>query len=492
MWADFGLLARRAAHPPIHELPFWVIQLMVLTIAVLHLLVDMHFVVATSAFPAGVPVTLLIVPVGYAALRYGLAGSAATGTLAIFLWLPDLLLPPNQGHIGGDLVDLLLILVVGLFFGQRIDYERLAFARSERATAEALAVETMYHRLFETNRAPIMVLNSQGAVADANPAARLLFGHDVVGKPGASIAEIDPSQPPGRVLALPDGRDYRIDLVAVPSATGEPSTQMIFEDVTEERSEGRRATHYAALVVQAEEDQRRHLARELHDEPLQLFLHLARRIESLGGAPGVPADVAAGLVEVRDQVLDAAAGLRSLARDLRPPTLDRLGLVAALTSLVADLEDDAGLHVRFQINGAEDRVAPELELGAFRLIQEALRNVVRHAETDTCTVTVGFLPNELRLRVDDAGMGFDPDSEDQPGSGQLGLLGMRERTRLLGGTLLIKSSSGQGTVVEATLPLVRPLNVPETNSAESTRHALSHPDGLAPVRESRTGPSPRS
>jgi signal transduction histidine kinase len=362
-------------------------------------------------------------------------------------------------------------------------------------------------------------------VADANPAARLLFGHDVVGKPGASIAEIDPSQPPGRVLALPDGRDYRIDLVAVPSATGEPSTQMIFEDVTEERSEGRRATHYAALVVQAEEDQRRHLARELHDEPLQLFLHLARRVESLGGAPGVPADVAAGLVEVHDQVLDAAAhlarrieslggapgvptdvaaglvevhdqvldaaaGLRSLARDLRPPTLDRLGLVAALTSLVADLEDDAGLHVRFQITGAEDRVAPELELGAFRLIQEALRNVVRHAETDTCTVTVGFLPNELRLRVDDAGLGFDPDSEDQPGSGQLGLLGMRERTRLLGGALLIKSSPGKGTVVEATLPLVRPLSVPETNFVYSARQAMSRPGARAPVGESRTDPGP--
>jgi Signal transduction histidine kinase len=490
MSADFALVARRAAHPPIHEVRFWVIQLMVLTVAVLHLLVDVQLMVATSAFPAGVPVTLLIVPVGYAALRYGLAGSAATGIWAVFLWLPDLLLPPKQGHIGGDLVDLMLILVVTLFFGQRIDYERLAFARGERATAEALAVETRYHRLFETNRAPIMVLNSQGMVADANPAARLLFGPDVVGKPGASIAEIDPSQPPGRVLALSDGRDYRIDLVAVPSATGERSTQMIFEDVTEERSEGRRATHYAALVVQAEEDQRRHLARELHDEPLQLFLHLARRIESLGGAPGVPADVAAGLVEVRDQVLDAAAGLRSLARDLRPPTLDRLGLVAALTSLIADLEDDAGLHVRFQTTGADSRVAPELELGAFRLIQEALRNIVRHAETDTCTVSVEFHPDELRLRVDDAGLGFDPESGDQPGSGQLGLLGMRERTRLLGGALLIKSSPGQGTVVEATLPLVRPLTVPETNVAASARHSPSHPDGLASVRESWTGPDP--
>jgi len=490
MWTDFALLARRAVHPPIREVRFWVIQLMVLTVAVLHFLVDVQFVVATSAFPAGVPVTLLIVPVGYAALRYGLAGSAATGIWAVFLWLPDLLLPPKQGHVGGDLVDLMLILVVTLFFGQRIDYERLAFARGELATAEALAVETRYHRLFETNRAPIMVLNAQGAVADANPAARLLFGQDVVGKLGASIAKIDSSQPPGRVLALPDGRDYRIDLVAVPSATGEPSTQMIFEDVTEERSEGRRATHYAALVVQAEEDQRRHLARELHDEPLQLFLHLARRVESLGGAPGVPADVAAGLVEVRDQVLDAAAGLRSLARDLRPPTLDRLGLVAALTSLIADLEDDAGLHVRFQMTGAETRLAPELELGAFRLIQEALRNIVRHAETDTCTVIVEFHPDELRLRVDDAGLGFNPESEDRPGSGQLGLLGMRERTRLLGGALLIKSSPGKGTVVEATLPLVRPLSVPETNFVYSARQAMSRPGARAPVGESRTDPGP--
>jgi signal transduction histidine kinase len=492
MSADFALIARGAAHPPIREVRFWVIQLMVLTIAGLHLLVDVRFVVAASAFPAGIPVTLLIVPIGYAALRYGLAGSVATGIWALFLWLPDLLLPPREGHIGGDLVDLTVVLVVALFFGQRIDAGRLAYARVERATAEALAVEARFHRLFETNRAPILVIDSQGAVAVANPAARLLFGEDVVGKPGASIsiAKIDLSQPAGQVLALPDGRDYRIDLVAVPSATGDPSTQMIFEDVTEERSEGRRATHYAALVVQAEEDQRRHLARELHDEPLQLFLHLARRVESLGGAPGVPADVAAGLVEVRHQVLDAAAGLRSLARDLRPPTLDALGLVAALTSLIADLEDEAGLHVRFQMTGAEARVAPELELGAFRLIQEALRNIVRHAETDMCTVAVEFHPDELRLRVIDAGLGFDPESQDQPGAGHLGLLGMRERTRLLGGVLQIQSSPGQGTVVETTLPLVRPPGVPETNFVNSARQAMSYPGAPASVRESRTDLGP--
>jgi signal transduction histidine kinase len=264
----------------------------------------------------------------------------------------------------------------------------------------------------------------------------------------------------GRVLALPDGRDYRIDLVAVPSAGGDLATQVIFEDVTEERSEGRRATRYAAMVVQAEEDQRRRLARELHDEPLQLFLHLARRIESLGGVPGVPADVAVGLGEVRRQALDAAGRVRSLARNLRPPTLDRLGLVAALTSLIADLEDEDALDVRFEVTGAEMRVAPELELAAFRLIQEALRNIVRHAHTDKCTVCVDFHPDELRLRVVDHGSGFDPKSQDQPGVGRLGLLGMRERTRLLGGELQLQSRPGEGTVVEATLPLLQLPNGP--------------------------------
>jgi signal transduction histidine kinase len=137
-------------------------------------------------------------------------------------------------------------------------------------------------------------------------------------------------------------------------------------------------------------------------------------------------------------------------------------------------------------------VAPELELGAFRLIQEALRNIVRHAETDMCTVAVEFHPDELRLHVMDAGLGFDPASQDQPGAGHLGLLGMRERTRLLGGALQIRSSPGQGTVVDATLPLVRPPSLPETDFVNSARQAMSYPGAPASVRESRTVPVPEA
>ncbi|HUY51318.1 MAG TPA: ATP-binding protein [Streptosporangiaceae bacterium] len=479
--AEFAAAARRAAHPPVREGRFWIIQAMVLLIAGVHLLADLHVSTETGAFPAGIPVALLILPVGYAALRYGLTGSAATGIWATLAWLPDLLLPYDQGHVGADLVNLALVDAVAFFFGQHIEAERLAHARVERATAERLAAEARYRQLFETNRSPILVLDDHGRVSDANPAARALLGADVAGRSSEELFGGDATldEQAGRVLCLPDGRDYRLGLVTLPAGTSDPSTQVIFEDVTEERSEGRRATRYAELVVEAEEDQRRRLSRELHDEPLQLFLHLARRLESLGGTPGLPGTVAGSLREASRQALDAAARLRTLARDLRPPALDELGLVAALSSLLTDVEDEARLDVTFKVTGTETRLAPEIELGVFRIVQEAVRNTLRHAGASHLLVTVGFQTDDLALSVSDDGRGFVPEHLGEQGAGHLGLLGMHERTRLLGGHLEVRSAPGQGTVIEATVPLSTPR--PE-------RGAVS-PDpgygGPLPAREAR-------
>jgi signal transduction histidine kinase len=454
---EFAAVARRAAHPPVREGRFWIIQATVLFIAGLHLLVDLHISAAAGAFPAGLPVALLILPVGYAALRYGLAGSAATGIWATLAWLPDLLLPNDLGHAGDDLVNLALIDIVAFFFGRHIEAERLAHARVERATVERLATEARYRQLFETNRSPILVLDDHGRVSDANPAARALLGRDVVGHSSATLfdgnATLD--QQAGEVLCLHDGRDYRLDVVSLPADAADAFTQVIFEDVTEERSEGRRAARYAQLVVEAEEDQRRRLSRELHDEPLQLFLHLARRLESLGGTAGLPDSVAGGLEEARGQALEAAARLRTLARDLRPPALDELGLVAALSSLLTDVEDEAGLDATLKVTGTETRLTPEIELSAFRIVEEAVRNTLRHAGASQLLVTVGFRADGFTLSVADDGRGFAPEDLGEHGSEHLGLLGMRERTRLLGGRLELRSTAGQGTVVEATVPLDR-------------------------------------
>ncbi|MHB1509427.1 MAG: sensor histidine kinase [Acidimicrobiales bacterium] len=454
--AEHATVLRRATHPPVGEARFWVVQAMVLLIAGIHLLVDLHSSVESGAFPSGLPVALLVIPVGYAALRYGLAGSAATGIWATLLWLPDLLLPHDHGHVGGDIVDLALVDVVAFLFGQRIEAERVAHARVESTTAAALAVETRYRQLFQTNSAPILVLDTTGTITDANPAATVLLGSDLVGRPGASALarEVALDEQAGQVVSMPDGRDYRIDLVSLHDTLGDGSVQVIFEDVTEERSEGRRATRYAALVVQAEEAQRRRLARELHDEPLQLFLHLGRRLERLGRDPGVTEDVARELAEARRQALDAATRLRNLARDLRPPALDELGFLAALSSLVADVEEESELLTDIEVRGVEVRLSAELELGAFRIVEEAVRNTVRHSGAHELRVTVAFESQALSVTVADDGRGFATEKVAELGSGHFGLLGMGERSRLLGGHLEVRSEPGEGAVIVATLPIV--------------------------------------
>ena len=437
------------------EKRFWVVQAMVVVIALAHLLVDLNVSTESGAFPSGLPVALLIVPVGYAALRYGLAGSAATGLWATLLWLPDLLLPGDRGHAGGDIVDLALVDAVAFFFGQRIEAERLAHARVERATAERLAVEAGYRQLFEANGAPILVLDGAGHVREANPAAFGLFGGPVLGRDMAELLgeEMPSGELAGRVVHLADGRDYRIELVALAPGGGQDAAQLMLEDVTQERSERRRATRYAALVVQAEEDQRRRLARELHDEPLQLFLHLARHLEALADAEGVPPAVANRLGEARSQALDAASRLRVLARDLRPPALDQLGLVPALSSLLADIEEETELATALVVSGSPSRLSPDLELGAFRIVQESARNTLRHAAALQLSVTVEFGAEEITLCASDDGKGFVPEEVDELEGGHLGLLGMAERASLLGGHLDLRSSPGLGTVVRAVLPL---------------------------------------
>ncbi|MDA8292696.1 MAG: ATP-binding protein [Actinomycetota bacterium] len=454
--ADLADALGRAARPPVREWRFWAVQAMVLAIAGVHLVVDLQIPAAGGSFPSGIPVAILIVPVGYAALRYGFSGAVATGLWATLLWLPDLVLPHDHGHVGGDLVDLVLVDLVAFVFGRGIERERLARERLERATAERAAIETGYRQLFESSVSPSLVLDEHGSVEAANPAAVSVLGAPVLGRPvsdvlGGELPGAGDSH--GTVLTLPDGRDYRVALVSLPPGTPRGAAQVVLEDVTEERSERDRANLHAALVVRAEEEQRRRLARELHDEPLQLFLHLARRLESLGTAAGVPSPVAAGLDAARHQAIDAAGRLRTLARDLRPPALDRLGLVPALSSLLADLESESGLLTELHLAGDPVRPSPEVELGAFRIVQESARNSVRHAQARRFDVTVAYRPDRLTVSATDDGRGFDPSEASGVGSGHLGLLGMRERAKVLGGELVVRSRPGSGTTVTATFPL---------------------------------------
>ncbi len=452
MGTEADALVHRVLRPPVRERSFWMIQGVVLVLATTHLFVDITTSLETGAFPGGVPVALLVIPIGYAALRYGLSGAVATGAWSVLLWLPDLLLPHDRGHVGSDLVTLAVVNLAAVFFGRVIEDQHRARDRAAAALREQLAAEARYRQLFDANGAPILVLDDHGVVGEANPAALALFGSTVLGEVGSQLLQAHRSGD-GPVLSLADGRDYRPQVAPPVASAAGTLTQVLLADVTEERAERRRMRHYAQLVVQAEEEQRRRVALELHDEPLQEILHVARRLDELAPTPGAPAALLAGLQEARAQALEAAARLRGVARGLRPPALDQLGLLAALRSLLADLEDETGVRTRLLVAGTPTRLSPELELGAFRIAQEATRNALRHGGAQRISLSLRFASEAVGLEVEDDGCGFDLSSLDDERGSHLGVIGMRERAALLGGRLEMHAAPAAGTRVEAILPI---------------------------------------
>lgn len=465
---DTGPMVSRMFHPPVRDLRFWVVQALLAGLAVAHFFFDIVLPVQPSTLPSGIPVALLLAPVSYAALRYGLAGSIATAIWATVLWLPDMMLPHDEGHVGNDLIELTLVIAVAIFVGYHIDGERLERTRAQRARTEQQAAEARYQQLFDINAAPILVAGPSGQVLDANPAARALTPSDVIGMPVSEVLGRPPDEfngASGNVIAiatpLTGTRDYRVNLARVPADPPfEPLTQLVLEDVTEERAEGIRVQRFAEFLLKVQEEERRRIAQELHDEPLQLLIHLARSLEELGSTERPAADLAGSLEGARRQTVDVATRIRAVVAGLRPPALEQLGLAAALRGFLADIRENGSITTDFRVTGAETRLTPEVELAAFRIAQEAANNVIKHSQATHLSLDLDFGEDQLSLRVADNGTGFDPGvSARLPGS--MGMLGMRERAALARGSLTVQSSPGRGTVVQAvfadTLPHARPL-----------------------------------
>ncbi len=229
--------------------------------------------------------------------------------------------------------------------------------------------------------------------------------------------------------------------------------QVIFEDVTAETRRHDLMEAFAGQVVLGQEEERRHLAQELHDGPLQTLIHLCRQIDSLEPGRDGQGAGSSPFTSMRTTVEDTVAELRSIARGLRPSVLDDLGLVASINQQLAEAATRQGFDSRFDVIGSERRLPPATELALFRIAQEAVTNIEHHAGAERVTVTLEFGDAGLRLRVEDDGAGFDPDRHRHEGGGQsLGLPGMTERARLIGARLRVDSLVGQGTMVETWLP----------------------------------------
>ena len=230
----------------------------------------------------------------------------------------------------------------------------------------------------------------------------------------------------------PDGRRLVISMAA---------------DVTaRKRAEGE-LRRMSARLLQSGEHERRRVARELHDELGGLLTSLQM---SLKMNPAQELAARSELAESEGLVRSMIDKVRDLSLDLRPSLLDDLGLVPALDQLVEQFTARTRIHVEFHCEAADDeRFAPEIETTAYRVVQEALTNVARHAGVDRAQVLCHREPDRLVLHVFDEGGGFDPEAATESS----GLSGMRERAALAGGEFEVTSAPGEGTRVTATLPL---------------------------------------
>lgn len=213
---------------------------------------------------------------------------------------------------------------------------------------------------------------------------------------------------------------------------------------------------YTGQVIRAQEEERRRLARELHDETIQELLLINHRLQDV--AAGTYGRLSKGaqerLVEVRDLLNRTINEVRNFTQDLRPAILDDMGLIPALRWLTDRLRAGDGLHSELRVSGKEKRLAPETELVLFRIAQEALSNVRKHAHASVAMVTLEFRDQKTTMTVSDNGEGFEPalTTNQFARQGKLGLAGIRERLELLGGTHKVESAPGKGTLLRVEVP----------------------------------------
>jgi two-component system sensor histidine kinase UhpB len=241
------------------------------------------------------------------------------------------------------------------------------------------------------------------------------------------IESIDPAEPTPLELRRSDPVE-EIDRLA-------SSFHNLLERIEEER---RRS---GQLAMRAQEEERRRLARDLHDEVNQALTAILLRLEAL--AQETPPERAPEVVELKRLVNQAMDELLNLARQLRPSALDDHGLVAALETQMKRFSARTGIEARLVTGGDPDELAEVVQTAIYRVAQEALTNVTRHAGATVVELVVAQKNGDVELRVSDDGRGFDPAVR---GHG-LGLIGMAERARLVGGELDVRSAPGGGTTI---------------------------------------------
>jgi two-component system sensor histidine kinase DegS len=346
-----------------------------------------------------------------------------------------------------------------------------------RRTGRRLDWKARYGELFENAPDGIILYDPLGNVLAANLAARRLtgcnqeeLGHKQMGqllseesRPRVEEAErailagaADENLIEAKLLNR-EGKEIlvRLSFVACSGDEG-PLIQCSARDISLEKQLQENLQYYFQQATRAQEEERKRISLELHDQTLQDLFSLLRQLDVLKTkGQEISSDNRARLQKAHQQVRSIAESLRRLSQDLRPAMLDRLGLLPALGLLASEMRKNSGAAASVTVEGTEVKLPEEVQLMLFRIAQEAVNNAWRHARATEIQIRLKFSEKAVGLAIEDNGSGFDLEGVTSKVGpyGKLGILGMQERARLINGKLTIESSPRKGTkvMVEAAL-----------------------------------------
>jgi len=337
--------------------------------------------------------------------------------------------------------------------------------------------EERYRGLFENTLDAIWIVGTDKRVLDANASLARMVGatmEEIIGQGESFLAgpEREVAEKARQRLLKGDlagesydqrvtsrqGREYvlKVTTTALTDDGRIVAFQHIGKDVTQERRMHDNLRYYLQAITRAQEDERLRIARELHDSTAQTLIAVLHRIETYReDRLHLTMSDSRFLWTLQADIKSALQEVRHFARDLRPAILDDLGLLSAVEWLLEEHEKNHNIKARMRVSGEKRRFLPEVETTLFRIIQEALNNVIRHSKATQVKVNFDLDAQEVRVTVQDNGVGFEvSELDDLLRSGKLGLTGMSERAQLLGGTVTITSRPGEGTIITAILPIV--------------------------------------
>ena len=401
----------------------------------------------------------------------------------------ELSIAPRQGLVGAaswqanlSVLALGLGLTIGFTFlvflliqrmgGYRVARDKALREIEERRRAEAAqrASEQRYHGVFVSTADGLLVFDMDGRVVEANPAAAEMHGYSLDEMVGMDvrllIADAHKHTFDGFMEALQaagtvslDSVDVRKDGESFPIEVrgrrfvheGEPAVLAMIRDVTERVRATQQQAQLSRKILVAQEEERSRVSRDLHDGLGQLLTALRLEVDWMGKR-NEEGDVQVSTGEATALIERAVGELRGICRGLRPPLLDDLGLEPAVLQLIETFEERASIPVDLKLDLGEDADVPaEVALCIYRVLQEALTNIRRHAQANLVHISLQLVEGAVDLSVSDNGRGFDLDTI--PASPGFGLTGMQERAKLANGTLDVRSEPRQGTHIELRVPL---------------------------------------